>query len=101
MATSLHMRPRVLPPATNQLVTGALVLVAAAAGCLGFALLNRAWFDVANGVVGLRDSVARAALFSAFPLVVGLAVVARDPAGFGLRLGDIGGHWRLVGAVTV
>jgi membrane protease YdiL (CAAX protease family) len=87
-------------PAWDGRLLAAGALAATVVGCLGFALLNGAWFDVANGIVGLRDPIARAALFSAFPLVVGIAVVIRDPASFGLRIGDVGRHWRLIVGLT-
>jgi membrane protease YdiL (CAAX protease family) len=87
-------------PAWDRRLLAAGVVAASVVGCLGFALVNVAWFDVLNSVLGLRDPLARAALFSAFPLVVGMAVVARDPASFGLRLGQIGRHWRLIVGVT-
>lgn len=63
--------------------------IVATAGCLGVALLNGVWFEVLNSRLGLSAPIPRALLFSSFLLLLGGAVVWRDPRGFGLSAGSI------------
>lgn len=76
------------------LTLGCLVLAATLAAIV--AILNQPYFDLVNGVVGARETVARGLVFSSWLVLLGGAVVVWRPAAFGFRLGDIRRHGRLV-----
>lgn len=76
------------------------VVAAAFLGAWAVALLNSAWFDLANGVVQARETVARGLVFSTWLVLVAAPVLVRDPAGFGLRLGLVQRRWREVVGLT-
>jgi membrane protease YdiL (CAAX protease family) len=76
------------------LTLGCLVLAGAIAAMV--AILNQPYFDLVNGVVGARETVARGLVFSSWLVLVGGAVVIWRPAAFGFRLGDIRRHGRLI-----
>jgi membrane protease YdiL (CAAX protease family) len=90
--------PRAVRPAERLvravLTLGCLVLAAALAGVV--AILNQPYFDLVNGWVGARETVARALVFSSWLVLVGGVVVVWRPAAFGFRLGDIGRRARLI-----
>jgi membrane protease YdiL (CAAX protease family) len=77
-----------------------LTLVLACAASLVVAFANGAYFDLVNGIIGARETVARGLVFSSWLVLVGAVVVAWDPRSFGFRLGDIAAHWRLVAATV-
>ena len=77
-----------------------LALVAAVAASLVVAVANQAWFDLVNGVVGARETVARGLLFSSWPLLLGGAVVVWRPRAFGFQAGETRRHVGLVAGVV-
>lgn len=77
-----------------------LTFVVAAGVSVAVALANTPYFDVVNGFVGARDTVARGVLFSSWLLLLGGPIVGRDPGAYGFRLGDMRQQWRTVAAVV-
>ena len=78
-----------------------VLALAAIAVAVILALANVAWFELLNGWLGLTEPLPRALLFSSFLLIVGGLVVVREPAAYGLRIGSIRRHWRLVTGAIV
>jgi membrane protease YdiL (CAAX protease family) len=93
--------PHTSPGSTARGLGAIGVAIVACALSLGFALGNVAYFDVVNRIVGARDALPRALLFSSWLLLWGGLVVVWRPAFFGFRVGRIFDHWRLILAATV
>jgi membrane protease YdiL (CAAX protease family) len=55
---------------------------------------------VVNGRLDVQGAIPRALIFSSFLLIVGGAVVLRDPPSFGFRLGSIREHWRFLAGLV-
>lgn len=77
-----------------------LTFIVASGVSVVVALANTPYFDVVNGFVGARETVARGVLFSSWLLILGGPIVARHPGAYGFRFGDIRAHWRTVAAVV-
>ena len=65
------------------------------------ALANQPYFDLLDGVVGARDSVARGLLFSSWLVLLSAPFVVWRPSLIHLQLGDVQRSWRLIGGVLV
>ncbi len=85
----------------SRVVASAGVLVVAVAATFAIALLNSVWFDAVNGVVHATETVARGLLYSSWLLLIGGAVVIRNPGVFGLQVGDVGRHLVLIGTTVI
>jgi membrane protease YdiL (CAAX protease family) len=77
-----------------------LILAAAVAASVLVAVANQAWFDLVNGAVGARETVARGLLFSSWPLLLGGAVVIWRPRTFGFQAGETRRQVGLVAGVV-
>ena len=86
-------------PRGNRLQT-LLILGLACGGSVAVGLLNQPYFEVVNAFARAQDAVPRGLLFSSWLLLIGVPIVIRDPRRFGLTVGSIGDHWRLIGIVT-
>jgi membrane protease YdiL (CAAX protease family) len=73
-----------------------LCLIAACAVSLLIALANQPYFDLLNSLVGARETVARAVVFSSWLIVIGGALVIWRPSAFGIGFADTARHWRLI-----
>jgi membrane protease YdiL (CAAX protease family) len=76
--------------------------VLACAAVLVVAFANAHYFELVNGVIRARETVARGVVFSSWLLLVGAPLAIWRPAAFGFRRGGSAQHWRLiVGTVGV
>lgn len=87
-------------PGSIKAVMTVAALFAACAASLAVAFLNQPYFQFVNGVLGVEGEDARGVLFSSWLLLIGLPIVAVHPRAFGLALGSVAEHWRLVVATV-
>lgn len=78
-----------------------LVFLASCVGVVAIAVLNQPYFDFLNSWLRTTETVPRGLLYSSFLVLVALPFVARDPARYGLRLGNTLAQWRLVAALCI
>ena len=81
---------------SSAVVETLLVGVVAVIGVLAFALANSAWAEWIHARLASDSELLNGLAFSAFPLVLGAAVVAWAPRQFGLTMGSALARWRLV-----
>jgi membrane protease YdiL (CAAX protease family) len=75
--------------------------IGAVAATMAVALTNQPYFELVNGWVRAGEPLSRGAVYSSYLLLIGIAVVAHDPAAYAIRLGDTLTHWRAVIAAVV
>jgi membrane protease YdiL (CAAX protease family) len=73
----------------------AAILALATIATLAFAAANSAWADWIHARLASDSALVNGLAFSAFPLVVAVAVAATNPRGFGIQLGTTLDRWRL------
>lgn len=87
-------------PSPSALPSTVAIFVLAVIGTLVFAVANSAWADWIQARLATSSDLVNGLAFSAFPLVIGGLIVARDPRRFGVQVGTTLDRWRLLLVLT-
>jgi membrane protease YdiL (CAAX protease family) len=90
-----------VPTRRSPIASTVLIFALAVVGTLAFAILNSAWADWIQARLDTSSDLVNGLAFSAFPLVIGGAVVAANPRRFGIQVGTTPDRWRLVLLLTL